>query len=293
MIDVIWPSFDAMTSYKGSWDMDFLEDLFDSLGATHYRSFLEAEALDTAFVVIPGQHHYTHMDWLNENVGKLRGVVLCVVGDEESLFDLAQVIHPNIKVWTQSRATSVKDAVSGHLPWGYTREARVHKTRATVKALDWCFSGQVTHDRRKQCVANLADIPNGVLNATPGFSLGYPRDQYHELLSISRIAVCPAGAITPDSFRIWEALEARCIPIVDAASPAPQRCEVANWWPTVLDQQPPFCIVHDWRDLPTIVRRLMVEWELNEAKMHAWWMDYKSVLAGKLRRDYRAVGGRA
>ena len=106
VIDVIWPSFDATTSYKGSWDMDFLEDLFDSLGATHYRSFLEAEVLDTAFVVIPGQHHYTHMDWLNENIGKLRGVVLCVVGDEESLFDLSQVIHPNIKVWTQSRARS-------------------------------------------------------------------------------------------------------------------------------------------------------------------------------------------
>ncbi len=292
MIDVIWPSFDAATSFQGSWDMDFLNDVFDSLGAHHHKAFKDSIE-GAVFVVIPGQHHYERMDWLNEHLAKHPGVVLCVVGDEESLFDLSRVKHPNIKIWTQSRATSVKDQVSGHLPWGYTREARVHRTRTPYKALDWCFSGQVTHDRRKQCVANLAGIPNGILNATPGFSLGYPRDQYHELLSQSRVAVCPAGAITPDSFRIWEALEARCIPIVDAVSPIPQRCDVTNWWPTILDQQPSFPIVHDWRDLPTIMKRLLVDWELNEAKMHDWWNDYQSVLAWKLRRDYKSVGGLA
>lgn len=293
MIDVIWPSYDATTSYKGSWDMDFLEDLLDSLGSVHYRGFRDSETSSPVFVVIPGQHHYTRMEWLNENIAKHTGVVLCVVGDEESLFDLSQVKHPNIRIWTQSRATSVKDNVSGRLPWGYTREARVNQRGVPTKTLDWFFSGQVTNERRKQCVANLAGIPGGLLNPTPGFSLGYPREMYHEYLAHARVAICPAGAITPDSFRVWESLEARCIPIVDGVSPIPQRCEAAGWWPTILGQDPPFPVVYDWRDLPTIVAGLLDNWEAKELKMNNWWKDYKSALTWKLRSDYRLVGGRA
>ena len=31
---------------------------------------------------------------------------------------------------------------------------------------------------------------------------------------------CPSGPATPDSFRLWEALEAGCVPIADGYAPA-------------------------------------------------------------------------
>ena len=50
---------------------------------------------------------------------------------------------------------------------------------------------------------------------TDGFSQGLDTDEYFELLNNSKLCLCPQGAHSPETFRLFEALSVGTIPIVD------------------------------------------------------------------------------
>lgn len=287
MIDVCWPSYHAATSRHGSWDMALLEDITGGPKYVHRNTFDEVPAgSENVIVVLPGQHHADDIDRFNIDISRFSSVVLCLVGDEESLFDTSRLNHPNLKLWIQSRRTLAQDRASHFIPWGYTQETRKYLPGCSKeKTLDWFFSGQVTHVRRQQCTNVLRRLPNGVLNHTPGFTQGFSREEYYRFMAKTKLAICPAGYITPDSFRIWEALEAGCIPIVDGMTPQPERCGVAHWWNILLGEEPPFPVVYDWNDLPRVIDEQLQNWEYNAMRIHFWWENYKQKLGIHLFHD--------
>ena len=57
--------------------------------------------------------------------------------------------------------------------------------------------------------------PSDLLYITDGFARGIEQDEYLDLLAAAREAPCPPGPNTPDTFRLYEALEAGCQPVVD------------------------------------------------------------------------------
>lgn len=287
MIDVCWPSYHAATSRHGSWDMALLEDVLGGENYVHRNTFEEVPPeTKRVVVIIPGQHHANDIPLINSDLSRFDSVVFCLVGDEESLFDTSQLNHPNLKLWIQSRRTLTSDRASHFIPWGYTQETRKYLPECDKnKTLDWYFSGQVTHIRRQQCTSVLRRMPGGLLNHTPGFTQGFSRPDYYKHMAAAKIAVCPAGYITPDSFRIWEALEARCVPIVDGMSPQPERCGAAHWWNILLGQEPPFPVVYDWNDLSGIVEEQLRQWPANEIKLNAWWVNYKQHLHDMMLAD--------
>lgn len=289
MIDVCWPSYHARTSRYGSWDMAFLEDILggeEYVEYAHHETFESAKDAEGIVLVIPGQHHAGDIDRLNEDVAKYKWVLLCLLGDEESLFDIGAFKHPNSSVWIQSRATSLADRPRFHLPWGYTHETRKYANPDAEKKTNWFFSGQVTHIRRQQCVNVLRRMPNGLLNQTVGFTQGFDRPEYYRLMGESKIVVCPAGVVTPDSFRIWEALESRCVPIVDGMSPRPEKCGTAHWWETILGTDPPpFPVIYDWNDLPRVMDEQLRQWPANELQINMWWINYKERMRNMMAAD--------
>lgn len=288
MIDVCWPSYHAATSRHGSWDMALLEDITGGSEYVHRNTFDEVPAdSQNIVIVLPGQHHAQDIDRFNTDISRFSSVVLCLVGDEESLFDTSELTHPNLKLWIQSRRTLMSDRASHFIPWGYTQETRKYLPEVSKdKTIDWYFSGQVTHVRRHQCVGELSRMRGGLLNSTSGFTQGFSRPEYYKHLASAKLAICPAGYITPDSFRIWEALEARCVPIVDGMSPQPDRCGVAHWWERLLGTYPPpFPVIYDWRELPHVVEEQLRQWPGNEIKTNAWWMNYKEHLRNMMLAD--------
>jgi hypothetical protein len=287
MIDVCWPSYNAPTSRHGSWDMALLEDILDEENYVHWNALREVPP-DTKriVIVIPGQHHINYIPAINEDLNKFERVVLCIVGDEESLFDATQLNHPNLKIWMQSRKTLVHDKVSHFLPWGYTQETLKYLPECSrEKTLDWFFSGQVTHARRQRCAYALQRMPGGLLNMTAGFAQGFSRLEYYKYMAASKLVICPAGYVTPDSFRVWEALEAGCIPIVDGGTSRPSDCDTTNWWTVLLEEEPLFPVVCDWNDLPGIAEEQLRNWETNVFRVQTWWGNYKKKLKSWMNRD--------
>src|SRR3989304_4143877 len=125
-----------------------------------------------------------------------------------------------------------------------------------VKDYDWAFSGQITHKRRKLAAkfmhALLEDEQyKGFLNETERFTEGLSRKDYYELLSRTKIAICPSGPETPDTFRFYEALESGCVPIVD--DKIPKNAKDTNYWRYLFTNSAssdlPFPILTDWKKL--------------------------------------------
>jgi len=95
--------------------------------------------------------------------------------------------------------------------------------------------------------------------------------QYAEILDNSKFVLCPWGG-SPETFRIWEALRAGCIPIVQRQPIRPWFIE--NW---------PCPELKDWKFLPDLVRGHSDETLLRlQVECFMWWKqicDPKSIAA--------------
>lgn len=291
-IHVVWLSVDPeVCPGRGIWDQAMTDALLSNeLWRTgydfeHHLSVDEVPAKQGAVVVIPGGYHADHMERLNAALRPLRWVLLVVTSDECSLFAWRGVRHPRVNLWIQTpRPLRHRVSAARFLPVGWPPETpaliRQFPIVARERPLDWFFAGQVTHERREQCVTALRRCgPGGVLAPTEGFLQGMPRAEYVNHLVSAKVAPCPAGPATPDSFRLWEALEAGCLPLADATTPEGW----VGYWELTLGRTPPFPIIQDWGFLPELMPELLAEWPSNANAASAWWLAEKRQLVTSLR----------
>ncbi len=237
---------------------------------------------DGAVVIIPGRFQAEHIDKLNADLATLRWALVIIVGDEESVFPSERIRHPNKKLWIQTPIPGRHDFADRFLIVGYPTDApKMIGLNREGKLIDWFFSGQVTHERRRECTVQLQRIPGGYLNSTEGFTKGLDREKFYQLLSQAKIAPCPSGPQTPDTFRFAEALEAGCIPVADGLAPA----FPARYWQYLFQEQILFPVVEDWGTLPELFERLLSQWPGNANSIFAWWQGKKREMAYNLRDD--------
>ena len=136
-------------------------------------------------------------------------MLLIFLGDEEASFPTEQVEHPNKVVWVQEPLPGKHDFADRFMLDGYT--PLTHRLKKNVeKDLDWCFAGQVTHERRRACVAELQDNIDwgGVIVESKGYCQGVSIEEYHSLLCSRRLCLVPPGRtprIPPEFARRWNA----------------------------------------------------------------------------------------
>lgn len=231
------------------WDQTLLKDL------------LEGYSGDRSITVIPGAiTNELHFDT----------DIVIVTSDEESKYPTdnltngVYVTYPNRdKHWN----------VDGYLPIGYRPETRerVKNYGISSKSLDWFFAGQNTHQSRRDCIQQLENLPNGKLVVTNAFADGIGYTEYMAYMCRAKVVPCPGGPVSPDSFRLYEALEAGCIPIPE---------NKAFW--TMLFGEVPFPVVDDWDQLPSMIKHFKDRPDVSN-KCFAWWQLKKKELKWKLR----------
>jgi hypothetical protein len=161
--------------------------------------------------------------------------------------------------------------------------AEAKKKNFGPREFDWSFMGQITHTRRHTCALAAKDIPYGKFLATPGFSQGASREEYYDVMTRSKLVLCPSGPCTPDSFRFAEALEAGCIPIVDGLTP--DRYYPRGYWTYVLGMDLPFPLIYEWSTLPHVIEFWLKHWKANAAACGSWWVHQKAEWVKQLRED--------
>lgn len=92
------------------------------------------------------------------------------------------------------------------------------------RPLNWTFVGYPGHPTRRAMLnAMQSRVPGGMVHETSSVAVGFqwspdllPAPEIAGFMRNSKFCPAPMGFVAPDSFRLWEALEASCIPLLDA-----------------------------------------------------------------------------
>ena len=300
MIPVVWACRRDDVAARGYWDQTMITDLFDrvlwrpALGYefTHLIGFDRVTPGEGAVVVVPARME-PDADWLNVQMADLPWCVVVLSSDEEARFPWTDLDHPNMRIWVQTPHPGVHQGADGFLPVGYTpptRDVTALEDDADRK-LDWVFAGQVTHRRRQELHRVLLDIgSDGLLLATDEFAGGMPQEAFISTLCDAKVAPCPAGPVNPDTFRLWEALQAGCVPVLDPVAGEKEGLE--RYWDVLFaGDMPPFPIVDEWDEFPALLAGLVDGWPFQAAQTGAWWMRYQRDLAYRFDMAIEQAGG--
>ena len=185
---------------------------------------------------------------------------------------------------------------SGYSP-GFPARVDPYRLR-TPGRLDVFFCGQDTHERRHAAVnAARAAAPadRRLVRPTDAFLAdgsgdrgGLDAESYALAMSETKVAPCPSGPASPDSFRLYEALEAGAVPVADGSTPTGP---VTGYWTSVFGELPPFPVLDDWDELAEHVDRVRRTWPVEATRVHAWWLQWKRRLAHDLHRAVSDLSG--
>lgn len=242
-----------------------------------------------AVVVLPGGGHDPHA--VTDAVAPLEWVVLAVTSDEGSHFDVDQFHHPVSAVWVQNPRSDRHNPDVRALPVGWTPhiDRRYAGRPPPDKTLRWTFAGQVTHSRRRDAVAAMRRMSGGRLVTSEAFTEGVPPDEYADMLYDAAVAPCPAGIVTPDTFRCWEALRAGAVPVVDRQ--AGEWDVPGDYWRRLCGRPPPFKVVDDWSTLPGLVDAIIKRWPRDVVRAGGWWSGWLHRLRRDLAADVATLSG--
>lgn len=271
------------------WDMTLVDELLRGCLWPHGLEFEFVDPWPDAegiALVIPGRYHHDRTAEIAESIARYRWVLAVRCGDEEDLFDISAVRHSAIRWWIQTPKAGKDYGTAQFIGLGFPP----HLDRPLVeqpKTLNVFLAAQDTHRRRHEAFEALAKVGGSVFaEPTAGFTQGIPQWEYADLMLQAKVAPAPSGAFSPDSFRLYEALQAHTVPIADDVSPV---YDSRGYWERLFPGAP-FPILTDYANLPGWIEDLLSDWPRNANRITAWWVAEKRRLAHMLREDLTTLG---
>lgn len=279
-------SLNPDASIADQWDFGMLKDILAKLRLDN-EMVTALPNDDAAVVVLPARHHKGMETVVNAQLNKIGNVVLFLMGDEEADFDVELIKHPSIHIWVQNPHPGKHDNYY-RLGTGYPQH--MHESlpeQKPDKTNNVFFSGQVTHQRRKQMQVALDSYSEThsrvVRNYTESFTSGLEPKNYYKQMCMAKVALCPSGAVIPDSFRLFEALECMAVPIADEVNPDGS---ITEYWDWLFAETTPIPKITNWDRIFGLIPELIKEqWPANMHQITAWWIMYKRNLTHKIKEQ--------
>ena len=196
-------------------------------------------------------------------------VFLIHLGDESGAYDLTFIYKNCNYVWrTFCLNKYFKSKNISCLPVGY--KSGTNKKHVGNKKYKWAFVGTPHKSSRQDLLFQLSDIKPSYCYKTKKFDVKpLGADEMSKIISSTDFMPCPNGIVHPETYRLYEALECHCIPIVENAYRYYDRLFPNN----------PFLKVDKWLDAKFIIQ----EWEVEQIRgkqkeCQNWWFQYKRSL---------------
>jgi hypothetical protein len=140
----------------------------------------------------------------------------------------------------------------------------------------WSFMGNAKHPSRKLMLDAIQGIGSNFTHFTSTFNSSdtLPTEKYREIMEQTIFVPCPSGGSNLESFRVWEALEAGCIPIVE-------RRGNFDYFRSACATHP-FPTVSDWKDVASVLKGSLLTWENLRMQCMTWWQTYKTTLKARI-----------
>ena len=142
--------------------------------------------------------------------------------------------------------------------------------KKNIRKYKWAFIGTPHKSSRHDLLFQLSDIKPSYTHKTAEFNKKIIEvDEMSEILSSTEFIPCPNGYVHPETYRLYEALECECIPIVENTYKYYERLFPNN----------PFLKVDKWLEAKSIIKKFgdkQIEQKREECK--SWWHNYKNQL---------------
>lgn len=285
---VVWKSYNSERSARLFGDQIMLDDVCSKLGFEAVDDFDQLNEGEGAIVTLGLEDNKTYIDQLNSDIAKLPWVLIILTQNEYANQDYRRISHPNMKLWLQSCGRD--DVADKFIGFGYPAIVEnYYKPSPTGRDNKWFFAGQITHMRRRQAAEVLKDRTDGMYVPTRWFNDGLEYPDYIDAMARSKLVICPAGPETPDTFRLYEALEAGCIPIVDMQDGRGN--ERGDYWYKVFGKDFPLMMVNDWSSIDEAMDFVLKDYDAESIKIAKWWADYKRQFNEELLSTVRELKG--
>lgn len=273
MIPVYWITKGDVPA-RTRWDEMFVESIIEgrvkrpaNLQPVTHHVGLPPGPVPFGVVIFPaGAHERRDVSWLNQKLREFRKVILFITSDEGSTFSPDAIKHRDLDLWVMTPRPEIKYPAGTVFIGEGSGPQPIDLQPRPEKHAWWFFAGQAGTERRDEMIEALVDLDDGTLQVTPGFLQGVSRHVYLAELAAARVAPCPSGAVTQDSFRLYEALERGCVPVVD---------EFRNdggglgFW-TMMGYDP-ILRVRQWSEFPGILEHIQRSWPVPAIQSHSWW----------------------
>ena len=196
-------------------------------------------------------------------------IFLIHLGDESGILDLSSIYDGFNFVWRFFCLRRFFDNKKVNcIPIGY--KSGVHLNKEIKKKYKWSFIGTPHRSSRHDLLFQLSQIKPSFCHKTNKFNENTIDSlEMSKVLSSTEFIPCPNGFFHHETYRLYEALECGCIPIVENAFKYYDRLFPNN----------PFIKVDKWIEAKSIIK----DW--NEDKINkkrkecqSWWHEYQKQL---------------
>jgi len=196
-------------------------------------------------------------------------IFLFHLGDEPGIYDFSNIYKKCSNVWrTFCSGKYFNYSKAECIPVGY--KSGVFNNKEKNRKYKWSFVGTPHKSSRHDLLFQFSEIKPFYTHITKQFDENIISvDQMNEVLSCSHFMPCPNGFVHPETYRLYEALECACIPIVENAY---------NYYNRLFPKNP-FITVNKWIDAKNILKNWnedQIEKKRNECI--SWWRNHKIFL---------------
>jgi len=201
-------------------------------------------------------------------------IFLFHLGDEFGFHNLSTVYNICNYIWRPFCASKYfNNAKVKCIPIGYKSGASYKKK--DKRKYKWAFTGTPHKSSRHDLLFQFANIEPFFCHKTEKFDRkNISVDEMNDVLSSTEFIPCPYGFFHPETYRVFEALECGCIPIVESAY---------NYFDRLFPNNP-FIKINKWKEAKTILEG----WNKDQIKKKseeciAWWNKEKSDLQNSIK----------
>ena len=259
-VNFMWGNYHKKNSDK--W-------IFEILKKIQFKLIESVENVENKDVIIVIDSSIeTKIEFYNKLKLLCSKIFLIHLGDESGMHNLAPVYDNCNYVWrTFCSNKYFKNAHISCIPIGYKSGTIFNSDENKYK---WAFVGTPHKSSRHDMLFQFSSIQPFYCHITQKFDQKIISvDEMSEVLSSTQFLPCPNGFFHPETYRLYEALQCGCIPIVEDAY---------NYYDRLFPNNP-FIKIGKWAE----AKPLMNGWEENQIKKKQedcinWWGNYKSDL---------------
>ena len=194
-------------------------------------------------------------------------IFLFHLGDEFGFRNLSSIYNNCNYIWRPFCSSMYfKNTKVKCIPIGY--KSGVLNQKKSNRKYKWAFTGTPHKSSRHDLLYQFSDIKPFFCHKTEKFDTKIISvEEMNDVLSSTEFIPCPSGFFHPETYRLYEALECGCIPIVENAYKYYDRLFPNN----------PFIKVDKWIDAKPAIQGWSSEQILKKKKeCETWWHEEKN-----------------